>query len=75
MADRELYIVREYNHQLIDASHNESQYRSLRPARPSWLDYLLLRLGNSLIVVGQKIKTGSSFAQSTNIAELSQECT
>ncbi|MGW8251154.1 MAG: hypothetical protein ACWGO1_10970, partial [Anaerolineales bacterium] len=63
MDDRELYYVREYHQRLIDASKNESQYKTLRPARPSWSDYLLLRFGDSLIAAGQRMKKNSAFAQ------------
>ena len=73
MDDRELPYVKEYHQRLIDVSCIESQTKNSRPPRPSWSDYFLLRLGDSLIATGQRIKNGSFQAESNQRADLSQE--
>jgi hypothetical protein len=74
MEDRDLQYVQEYHQRLVHATHIERQFKNSRPSRPSWSDYLLLRFGDSLIAVGQKVKNGSSISQASQRADLSQEC-
>lgn len=71
MQDRELQYVQEYHRRLIENAHMERQLKSLRSARPTWSDHLLLQLGDSLIALGERLKDGRPCPQ-TN--DLSQEC-
>ncbi len=77
MKDQELTNVHEYQKRLIEATRIERMIKGSRPVRPSWSDTILLKFGNSLIAMGQRMKNLSSAAQTapaTQSADLSQEC-
>lgn len=71
MFDRELPYVKEYQQRLIDATNIERQFKHSRPARSTWSDYVLLRLGDSFISLGQRLKKEKTFSQQV---DLTQEC-
>jgi len=69
--DPELFFAQEYNRQLVELSHQESQLNIVRHTRPTLRDIALLRLGNTLIYLGQRLRNASLIAQPV---DLSQEC-
>ena len=69
MYDRELPYVREYQQRLVNATNTEMRFKRTRPASSTWSDYALLRLGDSLITLGQRLKKEKAFAQPVDMKQ------
>ena len=71
MEDRDFFLSNEYHRHLIAITHQEHILREARPARPGIKDAVLLRSGEYLISLGQRLRAASiyGFEQSMDLNE------
>jgi len=69
--DPELFFAQEYNRRLVELSRQESLLNAALPIHPTLRDVALLRLGNALIFLGQRLRNARVINQPV---DLSQEC-
>ena len=77
MNDQELINALAYRQQLGEAKRIQHMMKDSRTDRPSWSATFLLRIGETLIALGERLKNLSPAVQTIPAAkrtDLSQEC-
>jgi hypothetical protein len=69
--DFDLFLAQEHHRRLMEIAHRQGLLDSLPPARPTLRNYALLRMGNVLVSLGQKLRSASLITPPT---DLSQDC-
>ncbi len=72
MNDRDLFLAQQYQRELLEKANQARLIRASRNgSQPNLWDYALLRAGDALISLGEKIRSASDYQK---LSDLSKEC-
>ena len=72
MQERDLYLAQQYQREMLQIAEQAQRIReSKRSSRPNLWDYALLRAGDALISLGERIRSASDY---TKPVEMTEEC-
>ncbi len=72
MIDRDLFLAQQYQREMLEKANQARLIRTYKNgSQPNLWDYALLRAGDALITLGQKLRSASDY---NNLPDLSKEC-
>jgi hypothetical protein len=70
MQERDLYLAQQYQREILYIAERAHWIRESKgSSRPNLWDYTLLRAGNALIYLGEKMRSASDYTKPVDLAE------